>query len=161
MRPCGFPDIMELSGAELVEAGATNRTHLKDYAGAITERTSMLLKVHPSNFRMDGFTAAPERSELAALAHERGLLFMEDAGSGLLVDGRDFPSITLWSLGNEAGNGYNFYQTYLYIKNKEKDGADRPVNYERALWEWNTDMLTRSEERRVGKECRSRWSPYH
>ena len=53
---------------------------------------------------------------------------------------KNFPSITLWSLGNEAGNGYNFYQTYLYIKNKEKDGADRPVNYERALWEWNTDM---------------------
>ena len=82
------PDIMELSGAELVEAGTTNRTHLKDYAAAITERTSMLLKVHPSNFRMEGFTAAPERAELAALAHERGLLFMEDAGSGLLVDGR-------------------------------------------------------------------------
>lgn len=53
---------------------------------------------------------------------------------------KNFPSITFWSLGNEAGNGYNFYQTYLYIKNKEKNGADRPVNYERALWEWNTDM---------------------
>lgn len=82
------PDIMEFSGAELVEAGTTNRTHLKDYAAAVSERTSMLLKVHPSNFRMEGFTAAPERAELAALAHERGLLFMEDAGSGLLVDGR-------------------------------------------------------------------------
>lgn len=53
---------------------------------------------------------------------------------------KNYPSITFWSLGNEAGNGYNFYQTYLYIKNKEKDGMNRPVNYERALWEWNTDM---------------------
>ncbi|MDR2773252.1 MAG: DUF4981 domain-containing protein [Tannerella sp.] len=53
---------------------------------------------------------------------------------------KNHPSLTIWSLGNEAGNGYNFYQTYLYIKNKEKDGMNRPVNYERALWEWNTDM---------------------
>ncbi|MDR1376070.1 MAG: L-seryl-tRNA(Sec) selenium transferase [Synergistaceae bacterium] len=83
-----IPDIMEFSGAELVETGTTNRTHLKDYARAITERTSMLLKVHPSNFRMEGFTATPERGDLAALAHERGLIFMEDAGSGLLIEGR-------------------------------------------------------------------------
>ena len=53
---------------------------------------------------------------------------------------KNYPSVTFWSLGNEAGNGYNFYQTYLYIENKEKDGMNRPVNYERALWEWNTDM---------------------
>ncbi|MDR0697657.1 MAG: beta-galactosidase, partial [Tannerella sp.] len=53
---------------------------------------------------------------------------------------KNHPALTIWSLGNEAGNGYNFYQTYLSIKNKEKDGMNRPVNYERALWEWNTDM---------------------
>ena len=53
---------------------------------------------------------------------------------------KNYASLTFWSLGNEAGNGYNFYQTYLYIKNKEKDMMNRPVNYERALWEWNTDM---------------------
>lgn len=53
---------------------------------------------------------------------------------------KNYPSVTLWSLGNEAGNGYNFYQTYLYIKDKEKVLMNRPVNYERALWEWNTDM---------------------
>ena len=53
---------------------------------------------------------------------------------------KNHPSVTFWSLGNEAGNGYNFYQTYLYIKNREKNGMNRPVNYERALWEWNTDM---------------------
>jgi beta-galactosidase len=49
-------------------------------------------------------------------------------------------SVTFWSLGNEAGNGYNFYESYLFLKNKDKDGMNRPVNYERALWEWNTDM---------------------
>ena len=53
---------------------------------------------------------------------------------------KNYPCVTIWSLGNEAGNGYNFYQTYLYIKDKEKNGMNRPVNYERALWEWNTDM---------------------
>jgi L-seryl-tRNA(Ser) seleniumtransferase len=83
-----IPDIMEFSGAKLIEAGTTNRTHLKDYEAAITERTSMLLKVHPSNFRIEGFTAAPERTALAALARDRGLIFMEDAGSGLLAEGR-------------------------------------------------------------------------
>ena len=55
---------------------------------------------------------------------------------------KNHPSIAIWSLGNEAGNGYNFYQTYLYLKQKETGvmGMNRPVNYERALWEWNTDM---------------------
>lgn len=53
---------------------------------------------------------------------------------------KNYPSVTFWSLGNEAGNGYNFYQAYLWIKDKEKTLMDRPVNYERALWEWNTDM---------------------
>lgn len=53
---------------------------------------------------------------------------------------KNYPSIAIWSLGNEAGNGYNFYQTYLWLKNKEKGLMNRPVNYERALWEWNTDM---------------------
>jgi len=54
---------------------------------------------------------------------------------------KNFPCVTFWSLGNEAGNGYNFYQTYLYLKDKEKTLMNRPVNYERALWEWNTDMF--------------------
>ena len=84
-----IPDIMELSGATLVEVGTTNRTHLYDYERAINENTSMLLKIHPSNFRIEGFTSSPERKELARLAHERGLIFMEDAGSGLIVDGEE------------------------------------------------------------------------
>jgi len=82
-----IPDIMELSGAKLVEAGTTNRTHLFDYENAISENTTMLLKIHPSNFRITGFTSSPERKELAKLAHKNNLIFMEDAGSGLLVDG--------------------------------------------------------------------------
>lgn len=53
---------------------------------------------------------------------------------------KNHPSVTIWSLGNEAGNGYNFYQTYLWIKNREKDNMNRPVCYERAQWEWNSDM---------------------
>lgn len=53
---------------------------------------------------------------------------------------KNYPSLAIWSLGNEAGNGYNFYNTYLLIKEREKQGMNRPVNYERALWEWNTDM---------------------
>ena len=81
-----IPDIMSLSGAVMKEVGTTNRTHLFDYERAITENTSMLLKVHPSNFRIEGFTASPERKELARLAHTNHLIFMEDAGSGLLVD---------------------------------------------------------------------------
>ena len=53
---------------------------------------------------------------------------------------KNYPSVTFWSLGNEAGNGYNFYQTYLWLKNADKDLMSRPVNYERAQWEWNSDM---------------------
>ena len=53
---------------------------------------------------------------------------------------KNYPSVVIWSLGNEAGNGYNFYQTYLWLKQADKDWMARPVNYERAQWEWNTDM---------------------
>ncbi|MCL1941166.1 MAG: L-seryl-tRNA(Sec) selenium transferase [Synergistaceae bacterium] len=81
-----IPDIMKFSGAKLVEVGTTNRTHLKDYADAITNETAMILKVHPSNFRMEGFTANVPREELSALAEQNGIAFMEDAGSGLLVE---------------------------------------------------------------------------
>ena len=81
-----IPDIMELSGAKLIECGTTNRTHLYDYERSINENTKMLLKIHPSNFRIEGFTSSPERKELSKLAHEKNLILMEDAGSGLLID---------------------------------------------------------------------------
>lgn len=81
-----MPEIMAQSGAVLVEVGTTNRTHLFDYERAICERTAAILKVHPSNYRIVGFTSAPSTSELANLAHAHNLIFMEDLGSGCLVD---------------------------------------------------------------------------
>ena len=81
-----IPDIMALSGTKMVEVGTTNRTHLKDYSSALTDETGMLLKIHPSNYRIAGFTSSVPREELAALAHGRGIIFMEDLGSGMLID---------------------------------------------------------------------------
>lgn len=80
------PDVLEQSGARLREVGTTNRTKLSDYERAITEETKLLLKVHPSNYRIVGFTAAPTVAELAELAQRRGIPFFEDAGSGALFD---------------------------------------------------------------------------
>ncbi|MEG1501854.1 MAG: L-seryl-tRNA(Sec) selenium transferase [Synergistaceae bacterium] len=81
-----IPDIMALSGTEMVEVGTTNRTHLKDYANAITEETKLLLKIHPSNYKITGFSSSVPREELATLAHNNNVIFMEDLGSGMLVD---------------------------------------------------------------------------
>lgn len=85
-----IPEIMQRSGAVLREVGTTNRTHIGDYRDAINERTRLLLRVHPSNFRMEGFTARPELRELAALAKERGVPLYEDLGSGCITDLRAF-----------------------------------------------------------------------
>lgn len=80
------PEIMKLSGSKLVEVGATNRTHPKDYREAITEETGLLLKVHTSNYKMSGFVSSVSVEEIAALGKEKGILTMEDIGSGVLVD---------------------------------------------------------------------------
>ncbi|HXH83944.1 MAG TPA: L-seryl-tRNA(Sec) selenium transferase, partial [Candidatus Tectomicrobia bacterium] len=81
-----IPDVMRQSGAVLVEVGTTNRTRLADYANAITERTGALLRVHASNFRVIGFTESVPIEALASLARERGLLLIDDLGSGALLD---------------------------------------------------------------------------
>src|SRR5262249_52211377 len=84
------PDVMAQSGATLREVGTTNRTRVSDYAAAITDRTALILRVHPSNFRIEGFTERPGLAELAGLAHRFSLPLFEDLGSGWLgLEGTD------------------------------------------------------------------------
>ena len=89
------PDVMAASGAVLREVGTTNRTHLRDYAEAINENTGLLLKVHPSNYKILGFTSTPSMEELTELGAQHGVPTMEDLGSGALVD------MTLYGLPHE------------------------------------------------------------
>jgi L-seryl-tRNA(Ser) seleniumtransferase len=81
-----IPEIMEQSGALLCEVGTTNRTRLGDYENAISEKTRLLLRVHPSNFKVIGFTDKPSLEELVSLSQRTGLPLVEDLGSGCLVD---------------------------------------------------------------------------
>ncbi|MDE2713285.1 MAG: L-seryl-tRNA(Sec) selenium transferase [Verrucomicrobiota bacterium] len=81
-----IPDVLETSDAILREVGTTNRTTLDDYAKVIGKNTGLLLKVHRSNFFMDGFVAAPDRRELSTLARKKRIPFVEDLGSGVLTD---------------------------------------------------------------------------
>jgi L-seryl-tRNA(Ser) seleniumtransferase len=80
------PDVLRQSGARLIEVGTTNRTRLEDYAQAIGPATALILLVHPSNYRIVGFTEAPAREELAALARRHHMPLVEDLGSGCLLD---------------------------------------------------------------------------
>ncbi len=81
-----IPDVMAKSGARLHEVGTTNRTHREDYARAIGPDTALVLKVHPSNYRIVGFTSEVALDELVALGRERGVPVLEDLGSGALID---------------------------------------------------------------------------
>jgi L-seryl-tRNA(Ser) seleniumtransferase len=87
-----IPDVLARSGATLVEVGTTNRTRLADYETAITERTAVLLRVHQSNFRIVGFTEQPSVTDLARLADRRGIVLVDDLGSGVLRALSDEPS---------------------------------------------------------------------
>jgi L-seryl-tRNA(Ser) seleniumtransferase len=80
------PDVLRQSGARMVEVGTTNRTRIEDYANAISDKTSILLRVHTSNFRIVGFTEQVALEQLSALGRERGLLTADDLGSGALID---------------------------------------------------------------------------
>jgi L-seryl-tRNA(Ser) seleniumtransferase len=81
-----IPDVLRQSGATLVEVGSTNRTHLRDFKQAVSAATALLLKVHPSNFSITGFTAEVSIAEMAELGRECGVPVMLDAGSGCLID---------------------------------------------------------------------------
>lgn len=90
-----IPEVMKQSGARLLEIGTTNRVHMADYELALEENPAAFFHAHRSNFRMIGFTDEPELSEIAALAHKAGILFIDDQGSGVLLD------TTRYGLGHE------------------------------------------------------------
>ncbi len=81
-----IPDVIRSAGARLVEVGTTNRVRIDDYAAGITERAALLMRVHPSNFRIIGFTEEPSLAEMVALGRERGIPVLDDLGSGALID---------------------------------------------------------------------------
>ncbi|MDP8254450.1 MAG: L-seryl-tRNA(Sec) selenium transferase [Candidatus Alcyoniella australis] len=90
-----IPEVMAASGAQMVEVGSTNKTHLSDYRQAIGPDTALLLRAHTSNYRIVGFTQEVSRGELTALGREHGLPLVEDLGSGCLID------LAQWGLGDE------------------------------------------------------------
>lgn len=81
-----IPDVLRQSGARLVEVGTTNRTHLRDFTYAVSAESAAMMRVHSSNFKQIGFVTMPSLAELAAAAHARGLLMIDDLGSGTLID---------------------------------------------------------------------------
>ncbi len=81
-----LPDVMAFSGARLVEVGTTNKTHPDDYTNAITENTAAILRVHPSNYKIQGFSSEVSLDKLVEIAHAHGLIMIDDVGAGVLID---------------------------------------------------------------------------
>jgi L-seryl-tRNA(Ser) seleniumtransferase len=100
-----IPDVMKQSGCIMIEVGCTNRTHLKDYANAITDRTAAILRVHPSNYRIRGFTSEVDLTDLVSLGREKGIPVIDDLGAGSLIPLSRFgiPSEPTISQSIEAG----------------------------------------------------------
>jgi L-seryl-tRNA(Ser) seleniumtransferase len=85
-----LPDVMAFSKAKMVEVGTTNKTHARDYEKAITENTAAILRVHPSNYKIHGFTSEVPLEEMVQIAHKRGLVLIDDVGAGSLIDMSQF-----------------------------------------------------------------------
>jgi L-seryl-tRNA(Ser) seleniumtransferase len=100
-----IPDVMRQSGARLVEVATTNRTYLRDYEGAITDDTAAIMRVHASNFRVVGFTAAPALRDMARVAKEHGVLLLDDIGSGCLLDTTQFGLAAEPTVAESLGSG--------------------------------------------------------
>lgn len=87
-----LPEVMAFSGAKLVEVGTTNKTHPRDYVNAITENTAAILRVHPSNYKIQGFSSEVSLDELVEIAHAHSLVMIDDVGAGALIDFSQFGS---------------------------------------------------------------------
>ncbi len=85
-----LPEVMAFSGAKLVEVGATNKTHARDYINAVTENTAAILRVHPSNYKIQGFSSEVPLEELVEIAHKHNLVMIDDVGAGALIDFSQF-----------------------------------------------------------------------
>ena len=85
-----LPDVMAFSGAQLVEVGTTNKTHARDYVNAITENTAAILRVHPSNYKIQGFSSEVSLEDLVEIAHKHNLTMIDDVGAGALIDFSQF-----------------------------------------------------------------------
>ena len=85
-----LPEVMAASGAKLVEVGTTNKTHPRDYDGAITDDTAAIMRLHPSNYKITGFTSEVPLDELERIAHAHGLILIDDVGAGPLIDFSQF-----------------------------------------------------------------------
>jgi len=100
-----LPEVMAFSGARPVEVGTTNKTHPRDYEQAITENTAAILRVHPSNYRIQGFSSEVPADEMASIAHDHNLVFIDDVGAGALIDFSQFGFEPEPTLQESIGNG--------------------------------------------------------